>query len=311
MDRGIDPRHEGRERPALDRGGRGASTRSQDPRERDPREVFTRDLSLPRGRSRERVRVHGQEYQLRGSEVRTLATVGSFRVVPAEDLRDASGRGSQARRGDVYRLREAGLVRTLPHVVGHRRTTLVALTERGRELLECRRVRRESDQQTFYAGAVKPRELTHDSQAYRAYLQAAERLAAGGARLRRVVLDYELKGEYQRFLQARNRARRQHDDDRADRAHTVAEWAHTHHLPVHDDHVQFPDVRIEYEHPDGRFAVEDVEVVTHHYRGALAAAKARSGFSCYRSSSLGRVGGRSGRAGGPPGDPRVAEELLS
>jgi hypothetical protein len=29
-----------------------------------------------------------------------------------------------------------------------------------------------------------------------------------------------------------------------------------------DGHVQFPDVRIEYEHPDGRRSVEDIEVVT-------------------------------------------------
>ena len=36
--------------------------------------------------------VHGRTYHLRGSEVRTLATVGAFRVVPAEDLREATGR---------------------------------------------------------------------------------------------------------------------------------------------------------------------------------------------------------------------------
>ena len=47
----------------------------------DPRDVFTRDLDLPRGREREIVRVRDREYALRGSESRTLATVGAFRVV--------------------------------------------------------------------------------------------------------------------------------------------------------------------------------------------------------------------------------------
>ena len=61
MDRDFDPRDDERERPGLDRGGRGASSRPHDPRDRDPREVFTRDLDLPRGRSRESgCTVHGE-----------------------------------------------------------------------------------------------------------------------------------------------------------------------------------------------------------------------------------------------------------
>ena len=57
-------------------------------RDRDPRDVFTRDLDLPRGREREIVRDRDREYTLRGSESRTLATVGAFRVVSSRDLRD-------------------------------------------------------------------------------------------------------------------------------------------------------------------------------------------------------------------------------
>ena len=49
-----------------------------------------RDLNLPRGLEREIVRDRGREYTLRGSETRTLSTVGAFRVVPARDLRDHS-----------------------------------------------------------------------------------------------------------------------------------------------------------------------------------------------------------------------------
>jgi hypothetical protein len=77
--------------------------------------------------------------------------------------------------------------------------------EQGRELLETRRPPGEqAARQAFYAGVRKPRELEHDAQVYRAYLEAADRLTNRGDRLRRVVLDYELKREYQRFLQERN-----------------------------------------------------------------------------------------------------------
>jgi len=78
-----------------------------------------------------------------------------------------------------------------------------------------------------------------------------------------------------------------------------------------DEHVQFPDLRIEYDDRDGRVLTEDVEVTTAHYRGAHAAAKARSGFSCYRAVGA-RLGGGSGssRSGGRGFDPRVAEEIL-
>src|SRR4051794_8658960 len=55
----------------------------EDSRERDsidPRDVFQQGLALPRGREREHVYVDGERYDLRGSEVRTLATIGAFRV---------------------------------------------------------------------------------------------------------------------------------------------------------------------------------------------------------------------------------------
>jgi hypothetical protein len=77
-----------------------------------------------------------------------------------------------------------------------------------------------------------------------------------------------------------------------------------------DDGVQFPDLRIEYEWPDGRREIENVEVLTPHYRGAHAAAKAASGFTCYRGAGA-RVGGSGNSArGGRPFDPDLADEFL-
>ena len=309
MWRDLDPRVDEPERPDPSRGSRVGSD-SDDRGRTDPRDVFADRLDLPRGPERERVHVRIRTYELRGSEVRTLATVGAFRVVPASDLRGHDGRPADPRKGDLPHLRDLGLVRTMPYVVGKTRTTLVTLTEQGRGVLEDARRDYDRERQVFYAGIAKPRELAHDAQLYRAYLRAAESLAAREARIRRVVLDYELKREYQGFLQASNRGRRD-SDGRPDREpEEIERWAHAHHLPMVDDHVQFPDVRIEYDERDGRRAVEDVEVTTEHYRGALAGAKARAGFTSYRAAGA-RLGGsrRTGR-GGRGSDPRVAEEVL-
>src|SRR5262245_56232853 len=66
-----------------------ARERADDVRDRgsiDPRDVFREGLDLPRGRERERVFLDGETLELRGSEVRTLATIGAFRVVPIDEL---------------------------------------------------------------------------------------------------------------------------------------------------------------------------------------------------------------------------------
>ena len=299
----LDPRSlDSRERDASD-------ARAADPIE--PRNVFTHDLDLPQGLERERVHVHDHDYQLRGSEARALATIGAFRVVPAKDLRDDAGRPGDVRHGDLERLRSADLIRTVAPFDREGRTTLVTLTERGRDVLEShRRGGSSAERQTFYVGDVKPRELSHDAQLYRAYLRAAERLHDEGARIHRVVLDYELKREYQRFLQAPNRNRADSDGRPVRTREEIREWAQEHDLPVVNERVQFPDFRIEYERLDGRREMENVEVTTLHYRGSHAAGKVQAGFTRFRGSSA-RVGGRSGQTSKASSfDPRVAEEFL-
>ena len=88
--------------------------RDRDSRQRDPRDVFMRDLNLPRGREREIVYdPRDREYTLRGSETRTLSTVGAFRVVSARDLRDHLDRAADPRQGDLRHLREQGLIATV------------------------------------------------------------------------------------------------------------------------------------------------------------------------------------------------------
>src|SRR2546426_9474425 len=122
------------------------------------------------------------------------------------------------------------------------------------------------------------------------------------ARIDRVVLDYELKRDYQKWLHERDRDRDDYDGHPDRDEHEIDQWAREHDLPYFDEHVHFPDARIEYEDPAGRWDSVDVEVVTVHYRGAHGAAAARSGFSCHGGSSA-RVGG-SAHLGG------LAEEML-
>jgi hypothetical protein len=286
--------------------------RERDPRERDsdPREVFTRGLDLPRERDRQIVHdSRDREYTLRGSESRTLATVGAFRVVPTRDLRDRDARPADPRNGDLRHLREQGLIETV-RIPGYRDQAVV-LTERGRDLLEANRDRDRDSGQSFYAGVGRERELEHDSQVYRAYERDAAKLQAQGMELERVRLEAELKREYQQWLHERDRDRPD-ATGRPDRdAREIEQWAHDHDLPYRDGHVQFPDCQIEYRDINGREDHLNVEVTTEHYRGSHGAAVASSGFSCHRGSSA-RVGGRGG--GGNPGSGEglggLAEEFL-
>ena len=287
--------------------------REDDPREHAGREVraqsphrehpFTRQLDLPAGRSREQVDGHW----LRGSEVRTLATVGAFRVVPRSDLE----RNSIARSREIERLRQVGLLTTTPYRIGRQRITLVTLTREGLALLDGhRRDGRAEDRQQFHAGVTRSRELAHDSRLLAAYLQTQDRLLSEGCNIRRIRLEQELKSEYQRFLQEPNRGRRGSTGIPRRDADAVARWAAERQLPVVDDSVRFPDLRVEYDRPDGTPAREDLEIVTENYRGAHAAATAAVGFNCHRNQST-RIGAsHNSSKGGRPRNERLAEEML-
>jgi hypothetical protein len=296
---GDDPRDREDGSRDLGRGSRGGS----DAREReqvDPRDVFMEHVDLPRGLEREHVHTRDHDYTLRGSETRTLTTVGAFRVVPAGNLRDTFGQALDPRQGELWHLRESGLVET---VRLDRDTTVVTLTKEGRNLLESSRHEAGApDRQAFHNGVQRPRELKHDAQVYRAYLQEAERLHDSGANIHRVIPENELKADYQEFLQERNRDKEDSDGRPNRQVEEIQDWALEHHLPCDDEgHVQFPDLRIEYE-VDGREDVLDVEVLTPHYRGEHAAAKSTAGLACYGSGGGGRGGGRSGAG--------LAEEML-
>ncbi len=272
----------------------------------DPLDVFTRDLDLPRDANRERV----EEYSLRRSEARILASVAVFRAIPREDLEEVADSSRRSLTKDVEHLRSLGLLESRRYVTGRDRCQILTLTDRGRLFMEGRQLDDGRPARQTYRGRTKDRELAHDSRLFRAYLDAADRIVNDGGRITRVRLDDDLKRDYQIFLQEPNRRRRDSSGQPRRDWEAIARWANEQDLPIVDDSVKFPDLRIEYERPDGARCFEDVEVLTPHYRGAHLSSKKAAGFSCYRYGSA-RIGGaRTSNRGGRGRDSRLAEEML-
>jgi len=255
-------------------------------------------LRLPETVRREPLVHRGHEYRLNSDEARVLATVGAFRVIPAADLDDGRSHGDTWK-GPIRALADQELVERRLVVINEQATPVVVFTREGKSLLDAQQdAGRDGVRQQYHAGLVKPRELAHDSQLFRLYQQAAARLEAGGHRVERVVLDYELKRDYQKFLTRPDRSPEAETDMRA--------FAEARRLPIVDGHLELPDLRIEYETPDGRIEHRDFELVTEHYSRGQLAGKAKAGFSVYRAAGT-RVSGGSTRTGGTPRDPHHLE----
>ena len=288
----FDPRHDARDREGGD--GRARVYEDRDRDDQDPRDGLMRHLDLPRGDERELVLDRDRVYELNGEDSRTLAAVGAFRVVPEHDL--------DADHDTVEQLRGERLVEAVDLGDGERGLTL---TREGRDLLDARSLDRDDEpSQAFYAGVSRERELNHDSHLYSTYRQEESRLRDehGELEVRRVVLEQDLKREYQEFLQEHNRGRADSDGRPNRDEHEIRAWARDHDLPYFDGQVHFPDYRIEYE-VDGRELHQDVELFTPHYRGAHASGHSKAGFQIYV------VGSRGGGGRSVP-RPRGAEEFL-
>jgi hypothetical protein len=165
----------------------------------DPRDGLMRDLDLPRGDERELVVDRDRVYELDGEDSRTLAVVGAFRIVPEHDLDvpfDA-----------LENLRDQGLVERVDLGDDNRGLTL---TSDARDLLDLHSLKRDDESsQLFYAGVSRSREIDHDSNLHAKYRQEEARLRDEhrDIDIRRVVLEQDLKRQYQEFLQDHNRSR--------------------------------------------------------------------------------------------------------
>ena len=260
-----------------------------------PREPRTRTVDPADSRRARRVPREVIGLELRDEEKRLLTEVGRFRVVRVEDLNQTIYDGkSRKLENDLNYLRDKGLVETqrvnLRHD-GKRRTIerveVVTLTKAGRSLLIS-----QGDlpkDQEVYAGLVKPREVEHDSQIYRAYRKEAERIEGKGGSNLRVRLDYEIKAQVQKAVYAERKA-----DPKRDMPEIKQQVATRLELPFVDGKIQIPDARIDYDLPrevdqdidqGARTGHEDIEVLTAAYHAGHLRSKAQARFRNYAAAS--------------------------
>jgi hypothetical protein len=252
----------------------------------EPGRVRDREV-LPDARMNERLSFRAIEkwYRLSERERGTLREIGRFRTIDADALSKYRYAGKPAAfRHEIGRLQQQGLLQRRSISVGKNRDTLivVALSKEAAKL-----VRQDSqlpENQAVYAGFVKLAEVPHDVAIYQMYQAEAKESDAKGGRIRRVVLDYELKKEvHSKLARARDSGALQY-------ARSQQEIANEQRLPMVDGRVVLPDLRIEYETPEGDLDHLDLELATEHYHRGHMDMKTLAGFKMYGfvSTSRGR-----------------------
>jgi len=296
------------------RGQGGSSGTSDNPAL--PQEIRTQERS-PLSRKlelRELNPTRERHYDLRDSEVQTLADIGAFRAIKTEDLVQyrCGGDDRQAHR-DLKHLIEQGLVQrrtTYPE-----RNAYVALTRSGHRYIEHNRPANVATRQVFYHGFVKRREARHDAALYRLYHRERERIIQAGGRINRVVLDFELKASVNRALA------RVHSLPSGEQLGRKQEIAQAHGLTVVNGKIPLPDLRLEYQTQSREQDLEqgldqdldqdlqqtkvDLELISGDYRQGQIAAKARAGFTLYASAA------DAARLRPAMPDPEIMQEILS
>ena len=223
---------------------------------------------------------------------RSLVEVGLYRSVSFRDLAEAhfDGHPYVARRA-VNQWIRAGAWRenTVRGPKGNACKVLTA-TPAGAELARRQAVGQGLDpQQQTWAGLVKPGELAHDTEVYRAARAEIKRLLANQAAIRRIRIDAELKS----IVAKRSETALARDGKAAadiERMQAAQDLG----LPVDQQgKVHYPDVQIEYTDADGRTDHVNVEVATNDYRNRSIQAKAAAGFVIHgngRGAARGHLG---------------------
>jgi len=259
------------------------------------RDAVERSPDIPRLEIRKRRSLEPENsigIRLRPEEKNLLFEVGRFRVIASADLcRTLYAENDGRLKRDLAFLRQNRLVDV--HLLTARRDgrsasahrfEAVTLTKSGRKLVEQSGIVPEG--QRIYSDLVKPREVEHDSQIYRAYLKEWASIEREGGSNPRAKLDFEIKASVQRamYLARKEEPDRELSDIKAD----VAEQFN---LSVINDRIVIPDARIEYETPGGGTSHIDLEVATSAYRHSHIQAKATAGFRLYIAhGDIGRLG---------------------
>jgi len=291
----IELRREALAARALDRKAMPQAPQNR-PRQSSRLSLSERHVAAPMDRRPRRFTIPPQAIglSLRDEERKVLAEVGRFRVVRTSDLAETvyGNRDGRMER-DLTFLRQKGLIEV--DAVNARRDgrggrveriEVVTLTKAGQSFV--RLTGELLPDQRVYAGLVKPREVEHDSQIYRAYLKEADRIESNGGKSLRVKLDFELKSDVQKAIYAARKA-----NPEPDMNVIKQKVASDFDLPFVDGGIQIPDARIVYDleqkedyiDQGTRTGHEDIEVLTAAYSAGHLRSKAQAGFRVYASSS--------------------------
>lgn len=277
MGRDIDAR-EASETPAPERKATGCRQNRPEieQRQNEPDRAQEPGRAVP-SRERAEVQRRGRKvYRLSEAERASMREIGTFRALAVNDLARFKYEGKAGPlEQDLRHLKNEKLVQLKTVWTGRDRekTVFVALTKAGK-----RAVKRDPERvalQAIYAGFVKPAELRHDAAIYPMFQKEADRLRSEGSRIRRIVLDYELKKKaYSPLAKAKALPA-------AEYAKRQAEIAKAFDLKIVNGHLTLPDLRIEYETRTGLAAHVDLELATESYHGSHASEKAAAGFRIY------------------------------
>ena len=257
----------------VERAGRGSDRHTD---QTQPGRETDRDSNRSRGgfdRSRTIYRGRSRNYSLGESEVRTLTDVAKFRVVPTDDLARFGYNGDRSQmESELRNLTRQGLVEQRT-VEGHSSysTRVLTLTKDGHRLVE--RAELVSRKQATYDGFAKPKEARHDADVYRLYQKVAREIERSDGKVRRVILDFELKKDLYQAL-----SRMQPDKDpRYERISVASRFD----LKVVNGKIPIPDLRIEYEDECRDIHRLDLEIATRDYRPQGLGEKVKAGFHMF------------------------------
>jgi len=203
------------------------------------------------------------------SQTELLQEAGAFRTVTAASLENHVYHGEGERFGkDLHSLRTQGLLTVRPS--SRINGGYLSLTKAGKNLTEANLG--SNPDPAIYPGIVNKRGLRHDAAMYDMYRQEAQAISRSGGTAKRLVLDFELGKHVQSKL-----AKIQHLS-RMEREPQRREIARVHGLKIVGGHIQFPDVRIEFESRDQKPCSVDLECVNRNYGSRVIAANSAAGF---------------------------------
>jgi hypothetical protein len=251
----------------------------QDPRRDDPRTPTVPE----RSRDEDLELLERYRDRLSDKEQAALHEVGRFRTLASKDLERYLYDGNPAFQRDLKRLiYDEKLLRLVkPQELrqgGQKRkarpgeTHYLTLTPEGKRVAEALRT---NPHQVLYSGLRKPHELRHDAALYVMFQEAQADLLKRGLQPTRILLDYEFKGRLNKDLLSAKKL------GQPERRRRLEEIAHRNGLTVVDGAIPLPDLRVEYESPEGERGFCDLEYVTPNYRAAGLIPKALAGFQLY------------------------------